>query len=60
MVSMATNYAISKNWGVSTKIHIAATHPRTLNLVLNLFKDIAVVLAGWICKLSNLNILEFQ
>ena len=38
----------------------AATHPRTLNLVSNLFKDIAVVFAGGISKLSNLNIHEFQ
>ena len=37
-----------------------ATHPKALNLVSNLFKDQAVVLAGWICKLSNLNIHECQ
>ena len=62
MIYMATHNAISKNGGVSTKYtHIsAATHPKALNLVSNLFKDIAVVLAGRICKLSNLNIHEFQ
>ena len=62
ITSMATHYAISKNWGCFYKnTHISAsTHPKTLNLVSNLFKDIAVVLAGWICKLSNLNIHEFQ
>ena len=51
-----------KEWGCFYKnSHIsAATRPRTLNLVSNLAKDISVVLAGWICKLSNLNIHEFQ
>ena len=51
-----------KEWECFYKTtHIsAATHPKTLNLVSNLFKDIAVVLAGWMCKLSNLNIHEFQ
>ena len=56
MVSMATHYG--EEWGCFYKnTHISeATHPITLNLVSNLCKDIAVVLAGWICKLSNLNI----
>ena len=51
-----------KEWGCFYKnTHIsAATHHSTLNLVSNLFKDMAVVLAGWICKLSNLNIHECQ
>ena len=53
-----------KEWGCFYKTnHIsAATHSKTLNLVskLTVFKDIAVVHAGWICKLSNLNIHEFQ
>ena len=51
-----------KEWGCFYEnTHISgATHPRTLNLVSNLFKDIAVVLAGWICKSSDLNIHEFQ
>ena len=59
---MATRYAISKNGSVFTKkTHIsAASHHRTLNLVSNLSKDIAVVLAGCICKSSNLNIHEIQ
>ena len=38
----------------------AATRHRILNLVSNLSKDIALLLAGQICKLSNLNIREFQ
>ena len=51
-----------REWGCFYKnTHIsAATHPRTLNLVTSLFEDIAVVLAGWICKLSYLNIHEFR
>ena len=38
----------------------AATRHRILNLVSNLSEDIAHLLAGQICKLSNLNIHEFQ
>ena len=51
-----------KEWGCFYKnTHIsAATYLKTLNLVSNLFKDIAGALDGWICKLSNLNIHEFQ
>ena len=51
-----------KEWGCFYKnTHIsAASHPRIINVVSNVFKDIAVVLAGWICKLSNMNIHEFQ
>ena len=51
-----------KEWGCLYKnTHIsAATHPRTLHLVSYLFKDIAVVLAGWISKLFNLNIMNFN
>ena len=46
MVSMVTHYAILKNGDASTKnTHIlAGTHLRTLNLVSNSFKDIAVIL----------------
>ena len=38
----------------------AVTCHRIRNLVSNLFKNIALLLACWICKISNLNIHEFQ
>ena len=38
----------------------AATRQRILKLVSNLSEDISLLLAGQICKLSNLNIHEFQ
>ena len=46
-----------KEWGVSTKnTHIlAATWHGILNFVSNLFKDLALLLAGRICKFSHLN-----
>ena len=55
---MATHYAILENGGCFFKnTHItAATHPRILNLVPNLFLDITIVICGSICKLSNFNI----
>ena len=38
----------------------AATRHRILKLVSNLSEDISLLLAGQICKLSNLNIHAFQ
>ena len=53
MVSKATHYAISKNGDFYKNTHIsAATRHRTLNLVSNLSKDMALLLAGRICIIS--------
>ena len=60
MVSMATHYATVKNGLYVQNTHIlTASHPILLNMVLNLFLDIAVYFGSEICKLSNTHIHEY-
>ena len=55
---MTTHYAILKDGDVSIKILISQQQ-LILNLVSNEFKDITVVFADRMCKLSNLSVHEF-